>query len=154
MPIQLGSDSTPLKSINYKLRVSQFVCNLAIQQIFTNASACNQEISYTIPINQSIALLNFIVTTNDKVIQGKIEPSAKAAQIYNTANASGNDSYLMEYTSNGKEITILIGSLIQDERVQIDIECVFFPYMENDSWVVKLPPGAYEIMSCNKSDGV
>jgi len=91
-----------------------------INQFFENNESQAIEAVYTFPLPLEAVLLDIIVTLDDKIIRGSIQPKVQAMERYEKAIEEGDTSLLLEKIEDGL-FTLNIGNLLPSQKVKVTL---------------------------------
>ncbi|MCX5797584.1 MAG: VIT domain-containing protein [Elusimicrobia bacterium] len=86
----------PLKSTDVKARISGFVADVEVTQVFQNPAEKPIEAVYVFPLPENAAVNEMTLTVADRVIKGLIKKRAEAKEIYEKAKLEGKTAALLD----------------------------------------------------------
>ncbi|XP_062423231.1 protein mono-ADP-ribosyltransferase PARP4 isoform X2 [Rhea pennata] len=113
----------PLKSINIKGRIIDFVAQVVMFQTYTNQNSSPIEAKYVFPLDDKAAVCGFEAFINGKHIIGEVKEKKQAHREYSKAISQGDGAYLMD--QDAPDIFVIsVGNLPPNSTVLIKISYI------------------------------
>uniref|UniRef100_A0A8B9Q962 Poly [ADP-ribose] polymerase n=1 Tax=Apteryx owenii TaxID=8824 RepID=A0A8B9Q962_APTOW len=113
----------PLKSVNIKGRIIDFVAQVVMFQTYTNQNSSPIEAKYVFPLDDKAAVCGFEAFINGKHIIGEVKEKKQAHREYSKAISQGDGAYLMD--QDAPDIFVIsVGNLPPDSTVLIKISYI------------------------------
>ncbi|XP_025926285.1 poly [ADP-ribose] polymerase 4 isoform X1 [Apteryx rowi] len=113
----------PLKSVNIKGRIIDFVAQVVMFQTYTNQNSSPIEAKYVFPLDDKAAVCGFEAFINGKHIIGEVKEKKQAHREYSKAISQGDGAYLMD--QDAPDIFVIsVGNLPPNSTVLIKISYI------------------------------
>eukprot|EP00079_Xenopus_tropicalis_P033572 XP_017947343.1 PREDICTED: poly [ADP-ribose] polymerase 4 [Xenopus tropicalis] len=110
----------PLKNIDVKGRIIDFVAEIKIFQTYINKSSVPIEAKYVFPLDGTAAVCGFEAFINGKHVIGEVKEKEQAHEEYRAAISEGHGAYLMDQDA-ADVFTVSVGNLPPNAKVIIKI---------------------------------
>ncbi|XP_070605865.1 protein mono-ADP-ribosyltransferase PARP4 isoform X1 [Erythrolamprus reginae] len=133
-----GGNPIPLKDIEIKGRIIDFVAEVVLFQTYENESESPIEAKYVFPLDDTAAVCGFEAFIKGKHIIGEVKEKEKAHQEYREAISRGYGAYMMD--QDAPDIfTVSVGNLPPLTKVLIKITYITELSYENGNLCFHLP---------------
>uniref|UniRef100_A0A8C4KFD8 Poly [ADP-ribose] polymerase n=1 Tax=Dromaius novaehollandiae TaxID=8790 RepID=A0A8C4KFD8_DRONO len=113
----------PLKSVNIKGKIIDFVAQVVMFQTYTNQNSGPIEAKYVFPLDDKAAVCGFEAFINGKHIIGEVKEKKQAHWEYSKAISQGDGAYLMD--QDAPDIFVIsVGNLPPNSTVLIKISYI------------------------------
>lgn len=133
-----GFDLSPAIDTSVDISVTGLVARAKVTQTFINPS--NEWINaiYVFPLPENAAVDHMQMTVGEKVIQGEIQPKAKAKAIYQKAKREGKKASLLSQ-SRANLFTNSIANVAPGESIKVTIEYQHKVEYKNERFQLRYP---------------
>ncbi len=128
----------PLVGVTVKGDILGRGARVRVLQRFRNTEKRAVEAVYKFPLPEGVAICNFNVSIDKRVIRGQVEERERAFELYDDALSRGYGGYLLD-EERPNIFTLSVGNLNPDSEATIEIEYVALLDMEDSSVRFVLP---------------
>jgi hypothetical protein len=123
--------AVPLLGLNLTGTVTDKVVNLTLSQLYTNEEIGDIEAVYIFPMHPKASIIGLQIETDDKTINADLQEREKARDTYDDAIASGHSAFLLERSSQSKDVySMNVGRLTPHAKCKVtirfamELECI------------------------------
>lgn len=131
MPNQTNCNSesikkpVPLTGLSLTGSVVGTVAEFTLSQVYTNQEKEEIEAVYVFPMSSGVSITGLQISIDGQLIEAELKEREKARETYDDAISSGHGAYLMERSTESKDIfTISVGRLPPSKTCQVLIHFV------------------------------
>jgi len=116
----VGEGKVALQSVTVEAEIENLMCEVTINQVYSNLEKINIEAVYTFPLPLDAVLLNMTIRTGSKQLKGIVIEKTEAENRYEDALVDGDTALMLEQISPGL-YTMNTGNLLPKETIEISI---------------------------------
>lgn len=116
----VGEGKVALQSVSVETEIENLMCEVTINQVYSNQEQINIEAVYTFPLPLDAVLLNMTIKTGSKQLKGVVIEKADAVDRYEEAVTDGDTAIMLEQISPGL-YTMNTGNLMPGETIEISL---------------------------------
>lgn len=128
----------PLRSLDVTGSIRALNYSLSVCQIFHNVHQSNLEATYIFPLPARAAVTKFVMTTEQRRVEGQLKERGQARQEYQEAISAGHQAALAEQ-ERPDIFTMTVGNVPPNQQVQVEIELEGPLYGIDDSALLRFP---------------
>jgi len=116
----VGEGNVALQSVNVEAEIENLLCEVTIQQVYSNLEKVNIEAVYTFPLPLGAVLLDMTIKTKTKELKGVVIEKTEAEDRYEDAVTDGDTAIMLQQVDPGI-YTMNVGNLQPEDTIEISI---------------------------------
>ena len=112
----------PLKSVEVRGEMIDFVGRVKITQTFINNYPRNIEAKYLFNLTEDSTVVGMTMQIGDRVLVSHVEEKTEARATYETAISEKKTTCLLEKSAANGIYTVQVGNILQGQEIKIEIE--------------------------------
>jgi Ca-activated chloride channel family protein len=114
------TDRIPLLSTSAYVNIAGVIADVVITQVYHNEGQNPIEAIYVFPASTRAAVYSMRMTIGERVIEAKIQESAKAREAYEIARANGQTASLLEQ-ERPNVFTMNVANIMPGDRISVEL---------------------------------